>query len=391
MADASDDRWRDSLLEMPPQTIAAPGEGEDGQHEHKRARMDPVDAVRVLKGLRFARFLKNKKEFSAAMGAAVDFERDDDEFHPRDSSKDPSRRTFQRGATKVDICGMLLQRREFKADRLEDRIAAIQLFTDSSPTAGVELQGMVMEVVQRSLHVRRTILPGSTLAYGQFDAVSKGVVLLYALWLVSGPFFCDLNYTLGKVVCITTDFGLEVRTLELPDILRAFVRWLDGTLLIDCAPDVKHDKRLFRRAFRISGWSHMYGNLMHMLATKTCKDWDQIVASLRIMCQCLRQGTWRQNIQRCLRLKGLPADELDSFTATLVHKRYETVADVTGQLANIRDICENHVKYEMFANPQDRVLITSMVEACRNKHLWRWITCSSREIWGPSEGSGVGG
>jgi len=189
MADASDDRWRDSLLEMPPQTIAAPGEGEDGQHEHKRARMDPVDAVRVLKGLRFARFLKNKKEFSAAMGAAVDFERDDDEFHPRDSSKDPSRRTFQRGATKVDICGMLLQRREFKADRLEDRIAAIQLFTDSSPTAGVELQGMVMEVVQRSLHVRRTILPGSTLAYGQFDAVSKGVVLLYALWLVSGPFF----------------------------------------------------------------------------------------------------------------------------------------------------------------------------------------------------------
>ena len=84
---------------------------------------------------------------------------------------------------------MLLQRRELKADRMTDNLVHVNVFTDASPTTGEELQGQVVELTDRALQARWEILPGATLPYGNYSAISKGVVLVYGLWLIGEPFF----------------------------------------------------------------------------------------------------------------------------------------------------------------------------------------------------------
>lgn len=94
----------------------------------------------------------------------------------------------------TDVVGMLLQRRAFRAGRLSKRIRAILLFTDASPVTGEEFQGMLMETVRTGRDVTRDVLPGCTLQYGHGSGTAKGVALLFARWLVAGPFL--LTYSL---------------------------------------------------------------------------------------------------------------------------------------------------------------------------------------------------
>ena len=53
--------------------------------------------------------------------------------------------------------------------------------------------------------------------------MAKGVTLLWACYLVAGPGFIEMEYFLNKATSITTDFGVEIHTLELPGILKAFL------------------------------------------------------------------------------------------------------------------------------------------------------------------------
>jgi hypothetical protein len=148
-----------------------------------------VDPLNLLLGLQFGSFLRNQHQFSSALAAANKYEHGWD-APERDPTRDPSRMTLARAAGKLDVVGLLLMRRELRADRLLDLVLSFNLFSDSSPTTSEELQGMVLEIVYKSEDVVRTILPGSVLFHGQFNAVAKGMALVYALWLVAGPFFC---------------------------------------------------------------------------------------------------------------------------------------------------------------------------------------------------------
>ena len=124
------------------------------------------------------------------------------------------------------------------------------------------------------------VLPGSTLAYSHQDALSKAIALLWACWLVAGPDYEDMRYFCDKVRGITTDGGVELGTLDTPDILRAFIAWVDGRPLDECALLVNHDLRLWPFALRITGWSHALGNLMKTLAA-VCIRWPVIIEQLR--------------------------------------------------------------------------------------------------------------
>jgi len=245
------DKWADIECELPKLKRKA----NDDVPEVAPAKRPAIDPIRLIKGLRFAHLLRDTATFSEGMAAAHDFDAKSEDEGTRDAVNDPGKSTLRRAYAKLDVTGILIQRRQMKADRLADRVMAVNIFSDASPVTGEELQGMIMEVIYTSKEVRRDILPGSTLHYGNYDAVSKGVCLLFALWLVAGPFFCDLNWLLSKVVCICTDFGVEMRTVEFPWILRAFFAWLNGTDLLQCRPLVDHSRRLFHRALRISGWS----------------------------------------------------------------------------------------------------------------------------------------
>jgi len=284
---------------------------------------------------------------------------------------------------------MLVQRREMQADRECDRLLHAGIFSDSSPVTGEEFQGMILETVDRDHACRQHTLPGSSLAYGQFDAVSKGVCLLWALWLVAGPFFCDLNWMLSKIGCICTDFGIEIKTIELPFILTAFLAWLGGRELSACRPLVDTSRRLFWRALRISGWSHAFGNLMKHMYTGTTHH-DRIDRHVRALCIFMHNTTWRKSIKKRLQGRAAPdidLNALDHWTATLVKWRYESIDTVTLALSKVRSILQTYVREEMFGNAQDRAIVVNAMHANADKFFWTWCTVSSKELWQGTEGA----
>ena len=302
-----------------------------------------------------------------AREAAQRYETNDAALRREPKPDDNSRTSLDKAYLRGNYVSFLLQRREFHADRMTNNVKVINLFSDSSPTTGEEIQGMVMEVIKRDLAIYRYVLPGSTLVYGQYSALAKTMVLLYSLWLVGGPLFCDMCWLLSLVRTITTDMGGESRTLDTPDLLLAFLQWLNGKPLPDCRILIKADRRLFQRALRISGWGHAWGNLLKHLVTKDVL-WHRHLHKSEKLCTFWRNKTWRRNVQ-----KRLPPDvdrtRLNSFTASLADWRYETADVVMVALNKIRDICTHHVRREMFANPQDGVLVGGAIDACVDKPM----------------------
>ena len=141
---------------------------------------------------------------------------------------------------------------------------------------------MVMDVMYRDHMSRRTVLPGTSLLYSQFNAIAKAMCLVWALYLVAGPFYDVIRYAIDKVISITTDHGVEIHTLELPDVLLAFLEWNMGRALADCHRFVNHDVRLFRNALRISGWGHAWGNLAKLICA-VCPSWPHILDQMRTL------------------------------------------------------------------------------------------------------------
>ena len=157
---------------------------------------------------------------------------------------------------------MLLERRQFHADRIADRISGLYLYTDGSPVTGEELQGMICDIVYKDRTNRRTALPGASLAYGLTSATMNSVALLWAIFLISGPSFEDMSYAIGHTwgITITTDFGTEINCSDVPNILRAFLLWQSGADLLACVPLVDYSSRLFANAIRVIGWGHSWGH-----------------------------------------------------------------------------------------------------------------------------------
>ena len=112
------------------------------------------------------------------MGAGWKFDHADANAQ-RDASADPGPTTFERGEARLDVLDMLLLRRRWKADRLNDNVIAVNLYSDSSPVTGSELQGMVMDITRRIGDPSRITLPGATLFYGNYSALAKGVVVRF--------------------------------------------------------------------------------------------------------------------------------------------------------------------------------------------------------------------
>ena len=145
----------------------------------------------------------------------------------------------------------------------------------------------------------RLVLPGSTLAYGCTDSTSKGVALLWAIWLVAGPTEADIAYVCSKFRSLTTGFGTEVHLLETLDITAAFVAWIGGAPLEKLRPLVNHGVRLFPNALRIAGWSHAFGNIMKAIA-ESFGSWPKFLAHLRALCKSFRNRSYREHIKRRL-------------------------------------------------------------------------------------------
>ena len=138
--------WEDVLMELPrKKRVRREGEPPSGGHGAVKDKLEH-DPIKVIKGLLFSRFLRSTRDFSQAMGAAKAYENSDYEAEDRDPKVDQGRSTRDRARQKLDVLSILLDRREFHADRLFDQIEAITLFSDASPNCGLEFQGMICDM-----------------------------------------------------------------------------------------------------------------------------------------------------------------------------------------------------------------------------------------------------
>ena len=277
--------------------------GADTAEEPPPRRRCVLDPIRQLKAMLFSRHLKSQHDFAEAMADAFAFQRNA-EPEDRDRSRDVSRATLDRGAGRLDALGCLLHRRTWHADRMADAIECVNLVTDASPNSGFELQGMAAVIRRTDASWYVMNFPGSSLAYGMADAVTKCVALLWGIFLLCGPAYDDIAYVCKKVFCITTDFGLEILTVEMVNILPAFMRWIAGEPLESLGPYVRYGERLFPNAIRLYGWSHCFGNLAKG-AAKADETWPKKLDQLRALVKFWRNSTWRTHCIKALRGRGV--------------------------------------------------------------------------------------
>ena len=280
---------------------------------------------------------------------------------------------------KADVVCCNLMRRQFQRWRKDNVIRSINVYSDASPVTGAELQGMVIDVNFKDGRMERIILPGSTLAYGHCSSLDKGIALIWAIWLVAGPSEDDVRWFCSMVRSLTTDFGNEMHLLEVPDVVSALVLWIDGVPLHRLQNRVHHDRRLFTRALRLAGWSHTLGNVMKTIANKF-KDWPQHLGSMRKICKVFRNDSYRQHMQRRLRLPAEQKKRLDSFTAGFAKWRYETVPDVLTQICRLRDICAL-LQPALFAHVQDQEEMSAFFKAIMDGSFWRWAQTTNRKLF----------
>jgi len=114
--------YEDILLELPPNANAPKRKREDEESKDDDFA-DEEDPIRLMSGLNFRQYLRSGHFFSKAMAASHKF--DNPTAPPRESTGDPARSTFDRAAARLDHVDMLIERRQFHADRITDSIAAI--------------------------------------------------------------------------------------------------------------------------------------------------------------------------------------------------------------------------------------------------------------------------
>ena len=350
----------------------------------KRPRDHLDDPVRLVRAYSFTMHLRNHYILESALDAAHCLEHDED-ICTRDKSRDICRTTLQRSTTRIDIVTMLLQRRLFNTYVVNDEVQAITVFSDASPVTGSELQGTIVDICLKSVAITRSTLPGSTLLYGHQDAISKSISFLWSSWLIAGPSAKTMRYFLSKVKCITTDFGVEIHMLELPDVLEAFLARVNGASWTHCQKLVVADARLLPNCIRLVGWSHTFGTIMKAVMSE-CPTWQTKLNKLRSMCKFFGNATWRKFLKTTFTKQGIDVGtRLDNFNASFAKWRYETLSVVFLDLLKLEPIVE-HIDICLFKDAQDKQVVAEAIDGCKDKSLWAFMNLASELVIQPLEG-----
>ena len=162
------------------------------------------------------------------------------------------------------------------------------------------------------------------------SAIAKTMALLWAIFLVCGPDVAVMAYVIGKVTGLCTDAGVELRTLETPDCLHAFMLWVGGASLLNCHPHINFERRLFWNCMRVAGWCHSWSNLMKDVV-KVCPRWPVILEQLQCLVLFWRNKTWRQFLKKVAG-PGHDPDLFEHFPASMA-KRHAGVKRTTHTLS----------------------------------------------------------
>ena len=203
-----------------------------------------------------ARWLRNKKTQKEAVAAALsaligDFNRGEEMM---ENEKMYGQRSLLRGFSRIDATSCLLQRLE-----LRQASYTVHVVCDGPPKFHAECFGASMRLVRASGEVEAVAFPGATLRHGGCGLLQKTFVLLWQIWLVSGPSLKQLRRFLDSVRSVTTDMGTEMGIADSKCCVEAWYHWAFGGMRGN-SPGVDDCKFLFPKAVWIPGWNHLWSN-----------------------------------------------------------------------------------------------------------------------------------
>ena len=76
---------------------------------------------------------------------------------------------------------------------------------------------------------------------------------------------------------------------------------------------------------------------------------------------------------------------LNSFSASFAKWRYETLFVVVEALLPLRELCQKHLREELFQNIQDRAALQAAVDASRDARFWVWMATMFEHVLTPLE------
>ena len=300
------------------------------------------DAVQIIRCLNFSKHLRDVGVTETALGDALECAVPDDTLREQLNANRPSnqkRTQIQKSRQKVDSVAMAIDRREFQSiiRTRSDELDSAHCYSDGSPVTGKELQGMVVDLVNLAGNVVRYILPGVMLHFGGTALIDKVLAFVWAIILVVGTNLNDLKFFFSRVYSFTTDMGTELGIPSFFNIAVAYLRRLQGMSLESAANLIDINSRLLPCCLQITGWGHLFGNLMKSYV-KRHPRWPQFETHLRNMCKFFRNETYRLHLARVL-----PAAKaaLERFKASLAKWRYETAAVVFEAIDKLREVITN--------------------------------------------------
>jgi hypothetical protein len=194
------------------------------------------------------------------------------------------------------------------------------------------------------------------------------------VFLVLGSGLDELYFFFHHTRSITTDYGVELSTMLICDVLPAFTVWVSGKFSVSqVAHLIDTNSRLMKRCLRIGGWSHTFGHVMES-ACKTFAAWPGWLSGIRCLLRIFRNASYRKHIMRTVRIDGVDLNQLlKEFTASLAKWRFETFFECLRQLAPLSTLCEQFLRREVFDKVQEEGDMTEFMRACKDKSLWVFI------------------
>ena len=161
----------------------------------------------------------------------------------------------------------------------------------------------VFDMVYADGTLDKKTLPGSALPYGAYGLANICFSFIWSMYLLVGPVYHHLCFLLGKVRSVTTDMGTEIGFIDCPNFVDAFLRRLQGEPLASLQVD--KESRLLPNAVRMSGWSHMFGNLMKF-CTRCITCWPNCLPLVRALCKFFSQTIVATGDHRAQQKHGIP-------------------------------------------------------------------------------------
>ena len=351
------------------------------------------DPVNTLKYLKFCKNLTQLKVGEEALEDAIDCvcEKPDLANTVREQNKAKLKTTqLKRARLQLDTTANLINRRRFRQlyESDPDSVCSIHVYSDGSPVAGSELQGMVMDIIFLTNVIKTLILPGVCLHFSGLRVIDKVVAFIHSVTLAFGFHYPLLEWLFSKISSLTTDMGVELGMADCPDILRHYLRRAAG-LEFDRIVELGVDSstRLFSNALRLAGWSHMFGNLMKY-ACYSNEQWPKIYDHVRHLCSFFRVQDWRLVVVKRLNTTfPESADLLKHFSAKTAKWRYETAHTTFDALLKLSHMC-THFLLDVdawFPNFQDKDLLLKVREACQWRDLWCFMRVFFDTVLNPLE------